>query len=51
MSPGQLLQIWRSAKEKRIYDYLDVDENRNLSESWTGFYKIHVIEGHAFERV
>ena len=32
------------AREKRIYDCWDVDENRNLSESWTGFHKIYGIE-------
>ena len=25
------------AQEKRNYDYWDVDENRHLSGSWTGF--------------
>ena len=32
------------AQEKQIYDYWDVDKNRNLSESWTGFHNIFVIE-------
>ena len=38
------------AQEKRIY-YWDVDENRNLSASWTGFHKICEIERNSFERV
>ena len=32
------------AQEQQIYDYWDVDKNRNLSESWTGFQKICVVE-------
>ena len=39
------------AQEKKIYDYLDVDENRNLSDSWTEFHKIYIIERNYFERV
>ena len=31
------------AQEKRIYDYWDVDKNRNLSDSWTGFTRFTLL--------
>ena len=39
------------AQEKEIYAREDVDKNRNLSELWTGFHKIYVIERKTLERV
>ena len=33
-----------TTQEKRNYDCWYVDENRNLSESWTGYHKVYVIE-------
>ena len=46
-SPYADLEI---AQENRIYDCWDVEKNRNLSESWTGFQKNYVIERNSFER-
>ena len=31
------------AQEKQMYDYLDVDENRNLSDSWTSFTRFTLL--------
>ena len=39
ISQGQFTQIWTLHKEKRIDDYWNVDGNRSLSDSWTGFTK------------
>ena len=30
--------------EKSIDDYWSVDEDRELSDTWTGFHKIHFFE-------
>ena len=32
------------AQEKRIYDYWDVDKNRNLSDSWTAFTRFTLLD-------
>ena len=31
------------AQEKQMYDYVDVDENRNLSDSWTSFTRFTLL--------
>ena len=33
------------AEEKRIDDYWNVDGNRNLSDSWTGFTRFTLLNG------
>ena len=44
MSSGQLIKTWTLHKKKRINDYWNIDENRSLSDSWTGSSKkIYVV--------
>ena len=43
MLPGQHIRIWM-LQEKRIDDYWNVDSNRSLSDSWTGFSKFTLLK-------
>ena len=51
ISSGQFCADLEIAQEKGIHYYWDVDKNRNLSESWTGFHNFYVIERNSFERL
>ena len=31
-------------QETRVDEYWNIDANRNMSESWTGFYLVHNVE-------
>ena len=39
-----------AAEEKRIDDHWNVDGNRNLSDTWTGFHKIYILERNSSEK-
>ena len=43
MWSGQLTPIWNVAQEKRVDDHWNVDGNRNLSDAWTGFTRLTLL--------